>query len=136
MRVGRRWLKHHPNVPIAAEDHVDHVLAAFKKAINLGKKAGPRSSCRSRAALTAASAAATLSRPAYRRRPTQQLRQLGEVRRHAPRLIARQPIWSPSGATQRYVWNRGTSGSARLALETMTTGTPFCNPLVDGHKHR
>jgi hypothetical protein len=30
---------------------------------------------------------------------TQQLQQLGEVRRHPPRLIARQPIWSPSGAT-------------------------------------
>jgi hypothetical protein len=31
----------------------------------------------------------------------------------------RQPIWSPSGATQRYVRNRGRrSGSARLALET------------------
>src|ERR1700722_17592123 len=32
----------------------------------------------------------------------EQLRQLGEVHRHAPRLVARQPIWSPSGATQRY----------------------------------
>ena len=95
MRVGRRWLKHHRHVPIAAEDHADHILAAFKKAI---KKAGPRSSCRSRAALTAASAAATLSRPAYRRRPTQQLRQLGEVHRQPPRLVARQPIWSPSDA--------------------------------------
>jgi hypothetical protein len=31
------------------------------------------------------------------------LRQLGEVHRHLPRLVARQPIWSPSGATQRYV---------------------------------
>jgi hypothetical protein len=39
--------------------------------------------------------------------PPQQLRQLGEVRRHAPRLVARQPIWSPSDATQRYVRNRG-----------------------------
>jgi hypothetical protein len=48
----------------------------------------------------------------------QQLRQLGKVDRHAPRLVARQPIWSPSGATQRYVRNRGRSGSARLALET------------------
>jgi hypothetical protein len=27
---------------------------------------------------------------------TQQLRQLGEVHRHPPRLVARQPIWSPS----------------------------------------
>jgi hypothetical protein len=29
--------------------------------------------------------------------------------------------WSPSGATQRYVRNRGRSGSARLALETTLT---------------
>jgi hypothetical protein len=49
---------------------------------------------------------------------TQQLRQLGEVHHHAPRLVARQPIWSPSGATHQYVRNRGISGSARLALET------------------
>ena len=34
------------------------------------------------------------------------LRQLGEVHRHPPRLVVRQPIWSPSGATQRYVRNR------------------------------
>ena len=55
-----------------------------------------------------------------------QLRQLGEVRRQPPRLVARQPIWSPSGATQRYVRNRGRSGSARLALETtlMTRSRP------------
>jgi hypothetical protein len=37
----------------------------------------------------------------------QQLRQLGEVHRHASRLVARQPIWSPSDATQQYVRNRG-----------------------------
>jgi hypothetical protein len=48
---------------------------------------------------------------------TQQLRQLGGVRRHAPRLVARQPIWSPSRATYQYVRNRGRSGSARLAFE-------------------
>ena len=56
----------------------------------------------------------------------QQLRQLGEVRRQPPRLVARQPIWSPSDATQRYVRNRGRSGSARLALETtlMTRSRP------------
>ena len=41
-----------------------------------------------------------------------------------------QPICSPSDATQRYVRNRGRSGSARVALETMTTGTPFCNPSL------
>ena len=63
-------------------------------------------------------AAATSSRLAYPRRPPQQLRQLGEVRRQPPRLVVRQPIWSPSDATQRYVRNRGRSGSARLALET------------------
>ena len=50
---------------------------------------------------------ATLSRLAYRGRSTQQLRQPGEVHRHPPRLVARQPISSPSGATQRYVRNRG-----------------------------
>ena len=77
------WLKHHRHAPIAAEDHADHILATFKKAINWAR---PRSSCRSRAELIAASAAATLSRFAYRRRPTQQLRQLGEVRRRPPRL--------------------------------------------------
>ena len=44
---------------------------------------------------------------------------LAKVHRHPPRLVARQPIWSPIGATQRYVRNRGRSGSARLALETM-----------------
>ena len=81
----------------------------------------PRSSCRSRAALTAASAAATLSRLAYRWRLTRQPQQVGKVHRQPPRLIARQPIWSPSGATQRYVRNRGRSGSARLALETTFT---------------
>ena len=72
------------------------------------------------------SAAATVSRLAYRRRPTQQLRQLGEVHRHPPRLVARQPIWSPSDATQQYVRNRGRSGSARPALETtlMTPNRP------------
>jgi hypothetical protein len=43
------------------------------------------------------------ARLAHRRRLAQQLRQLGEVHRHAPRLVARQPIWSPSDATQRYV---------------------------------
>jgi hypothetical protein len=48
---------------------------------------------------------------------TQQRRQLGEVHRHAPRLVARQSIWSPSDGTQQYVGNRGRSGSARLALE-------------------
>ena len=58
-----------------------------------------------------------LSRLANRRRPTQQLRQLGEVHRHPPHLVARQPIWSPSDATQQYVRNRGRSG-ARLAPET------------------
>ena len=44
----------------------------------------------------------------------------------ASRLVARQPIWSPSGATQRYVRNRGRGGSARLALETtlMTPNRP------------
>jgi hypothetical protein len=47
-----------------------------------------------------------------------QLRQLGEVHRHPPRLVTRQPIWSPSDATQQYVRIRGRSGSARLALET------------------
>jgi hypothetical protein len=66
-----------------------------------------------------------LARLAYRGRPTQQLRQPGEVHRHPPRLVARQPIWSPSGATQRHLRNGGISGSARVALETMTTGTPF-----------
>ena len=39
--------------------------------------------------------------------PAERLLQLGEVRRHPPRLVARQPISSPSGATQRYVRNRG-----------------------------
>ena len=34
------------------------------------------------------------------------------------RVIAHQPIWSPGDATQRYVRNRGRSGSAGLALET------------------
>jgi hypothetical protein len=33
---------------------------------------------------------------AYRWRPTQQPQQLGEVHRHLPRVVARQPIWSPS----------------------------------------
>ena len=42
------------------------------------------------------------STPRYRRRPTQQLRQLGEVHRQPPRLVARQPIWSAIGATQRF----------------------------------
>jgi hypothetical protein len=51
------------------------------------------------------------------------IRQLDEVHRYAPRLVARQPIWSPSDATQQYVRNRGRSGSARLALET-TLMTP------------
>jgi hypothetical protein len=37
--------------------------------------------------------------------------------RHRPRLVARQPIWSPSGAMQRYVRNQGRSGSARPAPE-------------------
>ena len=59
------------------------------------------------------SAAATLSRG----RPTQQLRQLGEVHPHAPRLVARQPIWSPSGATQRYVRNRGEGEARGLRLK-------------------
>jgi hypothetical protein len=51
-------------------------------------------------------------------RPTQQLRQLDEVHRQplAPRRASAD--WSPSGATQRHVQNRGRSGSARLALET------------------
>jgi transposase len=44
-----------------------------------------------------APAAATSSRLAHRRRLAQQLRQLGEVRRHPPRLVVRQPIRSPSG---------------------------------------
>ena len=46
--------------------------------------------------------------------------------RHPPRLVARQPIWSPSGATQRYVRNWSRGGSARLALETtlMTPNRP------------
>ena len=65
--------------------------------------------------------AATLSRLAYRR-PTQQLWQLGEVHRNAPRLVARQPNWSLSGATQRYVRNRGRSGSdAIMDQEAITT---------------
>jgi hypothetical protein len=43
-----------------------------------------------------------------------------------PRLVVRQPIWSPNGATQQYVRNRGRSGSARPALETtlMTLNRP------------
>ena len=51
---------------------------------------------------------------------------LGEVHRQPPRLLARQPIWSPSDATQQYVRNRRRSGSARLALETtlMTPNRP------------
>jgi hypothetical protein len=63
------------------------------------------------------SAAATLSRLAYRWRPTQQPQQLGEVHRHLPRLVARQPIWSPSGATQRYVRNRGRNEVRGLRLK-------------------
>ena len=61
---------------------------------------------------------------AYRRRPPQQLRQLGEVHRQPPRL-AGQPIWSPSGATQRYVRNRE-KWNVRPALETalMTPNRP------------
>ena len=35
-----------------------------------------------------------------------------------PSFVAGQTDSSPSGATQRYVGNRGKSGSARLALET------------------
>jgi glutathione S-transferase len=58
-----------------------------------------------------------LAPPARGAQLFQQLRQLGEVHRHAPRLVARQPIWSPNGATRRFVRNRGRSGSARVALE-------------------
>ena len=49
--------------------------------------------------------------------PAQHLRQLREVRRHAPRFVLGQ-CWSPSSATQQYVRNRGISGSVRLVLET------------------
>jgi hypothetical protein len=52
------------NLPPELESHADHILATFKKTINWAR---PRSSCRSRAALIAASAAATLSRFAHRR---------------------------------------------------------------------
>jgi hypothetical protein len=38
--------------------------------------------------------------------------------RHPPRLVVHQPIWSPSGATRRYVRNRARSGSARVTHET------------------
>jgi hypothetical protein len=48
---------------------------------------------------------------------TQQLRQLGEVHRQPPRLVARQPIWSPSDATQRYVRNRGEAEARGLRLK-------------------
>ena len=41
---------------------------------------------------------------------------LVEVHRHPPRLVARQPIWSPSGATQRYVRNRGRTEVRGLRL--------------------
>ena len=50
-----------------------------------------------------------------------QLRQLGEVGRQ--RRACGSTDWSPSGATQRYVRNRGRSGSAGVALE-MTLMTP------------
>jgi hypothetical protein len=64
------------------------------------------------------------ARLAYRRRPTQQLRQRGEVHRHGPRLVARQPIWSPSAVRRSDMSGSGRSGSARLALET-TLMNPF-----------
>ena len=48
---------------------------------------------------------------------TQHLRQLGEVHRHPPRLVTRQPIWPPSGATQRYVRNRGEAEVRGLRLK-------------------
>jgi hypothetical protein len=72
--------------------------------------------------------AATLSRLAYRRRPTQQLRQLGEVHRQPPRLVARQPIWSPSDATQRYVRNWARSGSG-LRLKYVDDLIRTCAPV-------
>jgi hypothetical protein len=40
------------------------------------------------------------------------------------------PCSAPRRASAHLVANRGRSGRARLAL---TTGPPFCNPLVDGH---
>jgi hypothetical protein len=58
---------------------------------------------------------AAAARVAYRRRPA--LRHLGEVHRHAPRLVVRQPICSPSGATQRYVRNRGEAEARGLRLK-------------------
>ena len=117
-----------------------HILATFKKAINLGKKAGPRSSCRSPAALTAASAAATASRLAYRRRPTPQLRQLGRERSSpcaAPRrasvdLVAER--W-----TQQYVRNGGEADARGLRLndvddpeETFTAHRSAANLSCEG----
>jgi hypothetical protein len=50
--------------------------------------------------------------------PSRQFRQLGDVGGDAPRFVAGQTDRSPSRATQRYVGNRGKSGSAGLALET------------------
>ena len=35
----RRWIEHHPHVPVAAEDHADHILATLK-AINWARKQG------------------------------------------------------------------------------------------------
>jgi len=37
----------------------------------------------------------TSSRIAYRRRPVQQLRQLGEVRRHPPRIVPGEQLGGP-----------------------------------------
>jgi hypothetical protein len=58
----------------------------------------------------------------YQGRPAQSGRQY----RHPPCRGPRQPIWSPSDATQQYVRNWGRSGRARLALETtlMTPNRP------------
>jgi hypothetical protein len=51
-----------------------------------------------------------------------------------PRLVARQPIWSPNGATQQYVRNRGRSGSARPALETTLMTRPPASNSAAGLK--
>jgi hypothetical protein len=46
----------------------------------------------------------------------QQLRQLGEIHRHPPR-VAGSACWSPSGATQRDVGNRGEAEVRDLRLK-------------------
>ena len=100
-----------------------YVLAFFQKLPSclVGIEACALSHHQSGARTLRAPVAATLSRLAYRRRPSQQLRQLGEVHHHLPRLVVRQPIGRRSDATQQYVRNRGISGSAR-AVDVVANG--------------